>query len=358
MTDKPKSQDAYILTLADYYDLMRYYIYGECIECRAAMLNLDRAYVDFINCVYRYASLLFAEPGTFTAGELEQRKQEMWRFGWENQKLYLTLLKNTAKRKKAKNLDLSSISNILRPTITPKGDAFFALQKGYAQCVAIDDTPCSYAETIEKKGAPSSRSMDIGADIWSAIGERVDSMNKALALLDRVDAILMRKEEKPGPAAVAASLHVFVAHLGRAFVRQYIRPDGEEEKNKEERRCLGDETNKILKDSQQHLERALFDAYKEILIAVIRRHALFHESKCATEKWWDSLTKARKLEHDRTGEDFSTRFMAYKQLEPGILQFLDYVQARPGSIPDPRPKKKSDSTGILQKIYCFFFGQK
>ena len=95
------------LTLQDYYDLVRYYAYGECIETRVVALNLDRAYVDFINSVYRYASLLFAAPGTFTDVELENRKKDMWRFAWENQRLYLQLLKGRIQRPGAESLDLS-----------------------------------------------------------------------------------------------------------------------------------------------------------------------------------------------------------------------------------------------------------
>lgn len=303
----------------DYYDLMRYYAYGECIECRAATLNLDRGYADFINAVYRYASLFFAAPGTVAAEDVENQKKDMWKFAWENQWLYLQLLKGRAQRSRAAKLDLDDVKSAI---VTLRGEAFSTVREGYKKCVEIDRTECSYVRQIEDRGAPASLQLAFDVDIWSEIALRVRHMNEILELLQEADEILNRKKEKPAPAAVAAGMYVFVSHLGRALILQYIRPDSAAEGDKRER--LETESNKLLEDSIRHLERALFDAYKEILISVISRVALFRDSGFATEDWWDLLTNARRMEHDR--REFPEKIDAYRQLEPGIRGFLDFVK--------------------------------
>lgn len=308
------------LTLNDYYDLMRYYAYGECIETRVTALNLDRAYVDFLNSVYRYASLLFAAPGTFTALELENRKKDMWRFAWENQWLYLRLLKGRVQRARAESFDLNEFQ---RTVLMRRGMVFSAIRDGYKKCVDIDQTQCSYVRQIEDRGASSSARIAFNPDTWRGVTVRVLHMNKILKLLRDADRILMQAKEKPAPAAVAAGISAFVSRLGQALILQYIRPD--DKGRADERRRLEDESNSLLEDSMAHLERALFDAYQEILIGVISHIALFRDSGYATEEWWNRLTATRKMEHDN--KRFCEKLTAYQQLEPGVHGFLDYAQS-------------------------------
>ncbi len=308
------------LTLQDYYDLVRYYAYGECIETRVVALNLDRAYVDFINSVYRYASLLFAAPGTFTDVELENRKKDMWRFAWENQRLYLQLLKGRIQRPGAESLDLNAFQ---RDVLMRRGMVFSVIQDGYRQCVDIDKEHCDYVQRIEDRGASSAARLRFDPDAWHAAAVRVRHMNKLLKLLQSADEILGQAKEKPAPAGVAAGISVFVSHLGRALMLQYLRPDDVEKD--EERRRLEDESNRLLKEAMPYLERALFDAYQEILVGVVSRITLFRDSGFATEQWWDCLTETRKMEHDNNG--FTEKLNAYQRLELGIRGFLDYAQS-------------------------------
>jgi hypothetical protein len=310
------------LTPQDFYDLMRYYAYGECIECRAATLNLNRGYADFLNSVFRYAGLLFADPETFTPEELEDRKKDMWQFAWENQLLYLRLLRDTARLPAAKALDLEEFK---RTTVTPRGMMFSVVRTGYMKCVEIDQRPCSYVQQIESRNGPPIAPLAINTDVWAKITLRVQCVNDVLSFLRDTDTGLHRAEEKQAPAAVVAGIYVFVSHLGRAFVQQYLRPDSAEKAD--ERHALEDESNDLLEKSLPHLERAIFDAYKEILLTVLSRSGRFHESGHATGDWWIALAEARQREHDR--KDFEEKLEAYQRLEPGIRGFLAHASRSP-----------------------------
>ena len=317
-----------MLSRPQFRNIARFFAYGECLECRAAILTSKKAIADFYEDVIPYVLLAFKDPNKeedINPDDDKNVEKRMWKFAFVQQHKYVEGLDEKFPEKKA----LEKIDPLVKK-IASRGQmedlSFEDIEKMYQAIVEIDKMPCDFAFKLSALSISENYDFTI-PDInliaeqlqvlLEHINQSVNLYKKALKIVQETVLLEDTNFSEPYPIKAIASIMIFVSHIGRGMCYFYMWAN-----NTSDEKSLNAARDEI-HDSLRHLRRCAMDVSKMTVDLINSYRNSFANIHSLSGDFWLKAIDARRAEHDRHG--INERLNKYMDLYPEIEKYLNTI---------------------------------